>query len=62
MPPGSLEGYSEQESPLKTEYDVVSTLRANGHEVHPLGVSDELNADPRRDRGLEAGCRLQPAR
>ena len=43
MPPGSLKGYSESEIyRWKTEYDVVSTLRANGHEVHPLGVSDEL--------------------
>lgn len=27
---------------LKTEYDVVSTLRELGHEVKPLGVADEL--------------------
>ena len=43
MPPGSLKGYSKSEIyRWKTEYDVVSTLRASGHEVHPLGVSDEL--------------------
>jgi D-alanine-D-alanine ligase len=43
MPPDSLKGYSEQEiSTWKTEYDVVSTLRANGHEVRPLGVTSEL--------------------
>jgi D-alanine-D-alanine ligase len=43
MPPESCKGYSEQEINVwKTEYDVVSTLRAAGHEVRPLGVHDEL--------------------
>ena len=43
IPPESNEGFSEQEaSNWKTEYDVVSTLRAAGHEVRPLGVHDEL--------------------
>lgn len=48
MPPDSLEGRSEQEiNEWKTEYDVVSTLRAAGHEVRPLGVENELK--PIRD-------------
>jgi D-alanine-D-alanine ligase len=48
MPPDSLEGHSEQEiNEWKTEYDVVSTLRAAGHEVRPLGVENELK--PIRD-------------
>jgi D-alanine-D-alanine ligase len=48
MPPDSLEGHSEQEvNEWKTEYDVVSTLRAAGHDVRPLGVEDELK--PIRD-------------
>ncbi len=48
VPPDSLEGHSEQEINVwKTEYDVVSTLRAAGHEVRPLGVQDELK--PIRD-------------
>ena len=48
MPPDSTKGYSEQEiNEWKTEYDVVSTLRAAGHEVRPLGVHDELK--PIRD-------------
>src|SRR6266851_6806571 len=48
MPPESSKGYSEQEINVwKTEYDVVSTLRAAGHEVRPLGVHDELR--PIRD-------------
>jgi D-alanine-D-alanine ligase len=48
MPPDSSEGYTEQEINIwKTEYDVVSTLRAAGHEVRPLGVHDELK--PIRD-------------
>jgi D-alanine-D-alanine ligase len=48
MPPDSLDGYSEREIHVwKTEYDVVSTLRAIGHEVRPLGVQHELK--PIRD-------------
>jgi D-alanine-D-alanine ligase len=43
IPPESSKGYSEKEiNEWKTEYDVVSTLRAAGHEVRPLGVFDEL--------------------
>jgi D-alanine-D-alanine ligase len=49
MPPDSTKGYSEQQiNEWKTEYDVVKTLRALGHEVHPLGVHDELK--PIRDK------------
>jgi D-alanine-D-alanine ligase len=48
VPPDSLKGFSEQEVNVwKTEYDVVSTLRAAGHEVKPLGVQHELK--PIRD-------------
>ena len=48
VPPNSHKGYSEQEiNTWKTEYDVVSTLRANGHDVRPLGVQHELK--PIRD-------------
>lgn len=48
VPPDSLKGYSEQEIYVwKTEYDVVTTLRAAGHEVRPLGVQYELK--PLRD-------------
>ena len=48
MPPDSLDGRSEQEINVwKTEYDVVTTLRAAGHEVRPLGVQHELK--PIRD-------------
>ena len=43
VPPDSREGFSEREYfEWKTEYDVVTTLRALGHEVRPLGVADEL--------------------
>jgi D-alanine-D-alanine ligase len=43
MPPESFEGMSELHAyELKTEYDVVMTLRELGHEVKPLGVADEL--------------------
>jgi D-alanine-D-alanine ligase len=48
IPPESTKGYTEQQiNEWKTEYDVVSTLRAMGHEVRPLGVHDELK--PIRD-------------
>jgi D-alanine-D-alanine ligase len=48
IPPDSSKGYSEQEiNEWKTEYDVVTTLRRAGHDVHPLGVADELK--PIRD-------------
>ena len=42
-PPDSLKGYSEKEKHVwKTEYDVISTLRASGHEVTAIGVQHEL--------------------
>jgi len=48
MPPESAKGYSDKEINVwKTEYDVISTLRAAGHEVKPLGVQYELK--PIRD-------------
>ena len=48
MPPATQEGYSEREINVwKTEYDIVTTLAANGHEVRPLGVQNELS--PIRD-------------
>jgi D-alanine-D-alanine ligase len=48
MPPDSTDGFSEQQINVwKTEFDVVSTLRAVGHEVKPLGVQHELR--PIRD-------------
>jgi len=43
IPPESLEGFTEEEIlEWKTEFDVVTTLREMGHEVQPLGVSDNL--------------------
>ena len=53
IPPDSLEGISEEEIlDWKTEYDVVTTLRTMGHEVFPVGVSDDLGVIRReiRDR------------
>jgi D-alanine-D-alanine ligase len=48
LPPDSLKGLSEREiNEIKTEYDVVSTLRGAGHTVRPLGVQHELK--PIRD-------------
>ena len=43
VPPDSSDGYTpKQINEWKTEYDVVSTLRAAGHEVRPLGVQEEI--------------------
>ena len=43
MPPDALpEGTDLVSAPWRTEYDVVSTLRALGHEVQVLGVHDDL--------------------
>lgn len=43
VPPESLKGYTERELyQLKTEYDVVTTLRELGHEVTPVPVANEL--------------------
>ena len=48
MPPATSEGYSEQEINVwKTEYDILKTLRARGHEARALGVQNELQ--PIRD-------------
>src|SRR5947209_15901955 len=43
IPPDSLEGYTEaQILNWKTEYDVIRALRGMGHEVYPVGISNEL--------------------
>jgi D-alanine-D-alanine ligase len=48
VPPDSTDGYTAREiDGWKTEFDVVSTLRAAGHDVRPLGVQEEIR--PVRD-------------
>ena len=43
VPPDSLEGVREQDAAeYRTEYDVISCLRASGHEVRPIGIGDSL--------------------
>lgn len=43
LPPDSLDGYSEKQiDEWRTEYDVISTLKASGHQVQTLGVLDSL--------------------
>ncbi len=43
VPPESIDGMSVKEyDEIKTEFDVVQTLRKAGHEVRPLGVYDKL--------------------
>ncbi len=42
VPPGDTTGHDVGTADWKTEFDVVSTLRESGHEVHSLGVRDDL--------------------
>ena len=43
VPPDSTDGYTARQiNEWKTEFDVVSTLRAAGHDVRPLGVQEEI--------------------
>jgi len=43
LPPLSLDGYTDKQiDEWRTEYDVISTLRASGHDVQTLGVLDSL--------------------
>jgi D-alanine-D-alanine ligase len=43
MPPESLEGYDDKQiQDWRAEYDVITTLKAAGHEVRVLGVLDSL--------------------
>src|ERR1700723_3439189 len=43
VPPESLEGYTDKEiEEWRTEYDVITTLRKAGREVHCIGVLDSL--------------------
>lgn len=52
MPPEDVGGIDEKESYVwKTEYDVITTLRAAGHEVSALGVQENLT--PIRDAIVE---------
>ena len=44
VPPPSIEGLSDEEiSEWRTEFDVVTTLQDLGHDVHVLGVGDEID-------------------
>ena len=43
VPPESLAGIGEKEmARWKVEFDVIATLKDMGHEVHPVGVYDDL--------------------
>ena len=43
IPPAAIEeGTDIVSAPWRTEYDVITTLTAMGHEVRPLGVHDDL--------------------
>jgi D-alanine-D-alanine ligase len=43
VPPDSIpEGTDPASAPWRTEYDVMTTLKAMGHEVQPLAVHDDL--------------------
>ena len=42
VPPDDVEGKDTVNAPWKTEFDVVHTLREEGHEVRVLGIGSEL--------------------
>jgi D-alanine-D-alanine ligase len=42
VPPEDTEGLDTLTVPWKTEFDVIETLREQGHEVHVLGIGSEL--------------------
>ncbi|HEY5559971.1 MAG TPA: hypothetical protein VIK49_09640, partial [Steroidobacteraceae bacterium] len=43
VPPESLEGVRDQDAAeYRTEFDVISCLRASGHDVRPIGIGDSL--------------------
>jgi D-alanine-D-alanine ligase len=43
VPPESLDGIREQDAAeYRTEFDVISCLRASGHDVRPIGIGDSL--------------------
>lgn len=44
MPPETLEGVEDKEKQAwRTEYDVIATLKAMGHEVRPVGLHSDLS-------------------
>ena len=43
VPPDQVNGHDLKSVAWRTEYDVVSTLKKLGHEVHPLGVKSDLS-------------------
>ncbi len=45
VPPSTIEGLSDHEiAEYRTEYDVVTGLQDLGHEVHPVGIGDDVEA------------------
>jgi D-alanine-D-alanine ligase len=43
VPPETLDGLTDQQADeFRTEFDVINTLREQGHEVRPLGIGDSL--------------------
>ena len=44
IPPDTLDGLTDKEKlEVKTEFDVISTLKKMGHEVYPIGLYNQLN-------------------
>ena len=51
VPPRSLKGHGNKEAQIwRTEYDVMKTLRRIGHEVHAVGISNDLRVIRRAAR------------
>ena len=60
IPPDEIpEGTDIVAAPWRTEFDVITTLRAMGHEVQALGVHDDLGDRPQHlDRDVRKGHQL----
>jgi hypothetical protein len=62
IPPEKVEeAPTSTSAPWRTEYDVISTLSAMGHEVNTLPVHDDLGEIRRLVHRVEAAHRVQPA-
>jgi hypothetical protein len=62
MPPDRAKESERATAPWRTEYDVISTLRSLGHQVHPLGVGGDLGRGPtpRAPRGYDETFGARP--
>ncbi len=60
VPPDSLKDLTDKEKlEVKTEFDVISTLKKMGHEVYPIGLYNQLNVIGNALTGAQTSYRIQ---